>query len=251
MTSTGRTLNFLVTNPNFKNFKKMNRYDQDLQDLLGFVKMYGTVRDGEVSIFSKNVTHNMKSGFPKSTVFENPDWDKLLNGVLDFIKANREAFDALIERIKQEPYSHDMALSNMVFYVRPLTADERTHFWLNSNEMGSLTLDEVRELDHYDAQWKGVPKGALSIMWTNAYSSVLDLNPKMQFNAFILSILARETNMMPDWVMGNIGTLSVMQDDDVQELLEKESYWLPTFYINEEFNLDSEFDASMFEMVEA
>lgn len=229
----------------------MNRYDQDLQDLIGFVKMYGTLRENEVTMFMRSINHNMKAGFPRSTVFENPEWEKLLAGVIDYMKVNSEQFENLISKIKEDPYSHDLALSNMVFYVRPLTIDERTHFWLNSNQIGTMTLDEVRALDHYDEQWQGVPKGALSMMWTQAYSHVLDLNPKVQFNAFILSILARETQMMPDWVMGNIGTVSLMNEDDVQELLEKESLWLPTFYINEEFSLDAEFDSSMFEMVEA
>lgn len=229
----------------------MNRYDQDLQDLIGFVKLYGTLRENEVSMFTRSVNHNMKAGFPRSTIFENPEWEKLLAGVIDYIKANSEQFENLIGKIKGDPYSRDLALSNMVFYVRPLTIDERTHFWLNSNQIGTMTLDDVRALDHYDERWQGVPKGALSMMWTQAYSHALDLNPKVQFNAFILSILARETQMMPDWVMGNIGTVSLMNEDDVQELLEKESLWLPTFYINEEFSLDAEFDSSMFEMVEA
>lgn len=229
----------------------MNRYDQDLQDLTSFVKQYGTPRENEVTMFMRSINHNMKAGFPRSSVFENPEWEKLLAGVIDYMKVNSELFENLIDKIKTQPFTHDLALSNMVFYVRPLTIDERTYFWLNANNIGKMTLDEVRALDHYDEQWQGVPKGALSMMWTQGYSHILDLNPKVQFNAFILSILAVETQMMPDWVMGNVGTVSLMNDDDIQDLLEKKSLWLPTFYINEEFSLDTEFDLSMFKMVEA
>lgn len=228
----------------------MNRYDQDLQDLTSFVKQYGNPRENEVTMFMRSINHNMKAGFPRSSVFENPEWEKLLAGVIDYMKVNSELFENLIDKIKTQPFTHDLALFNMVFYVRPLTIDERTHFWLNANNIGKMTLDEVRALDHYDEQWQGVPKGALSMMWTQGYSHVLDLNPKVQFNAFILSILAVETQMMPDWVMGNVGTVSLMNDDDIQDLLEKKSLWLPTFYINEEFSLNAEFDLSMFKMVE-
>jgi hypothetical protein len=229
----------------------MNRYDQDLQDLIGFVKQYGTLRENEVTMFMRSINHNMKAGFPRSSVFENPEWEKLLAGVIDYMKVNSELFENLIDKIKTQPFTHDLALSNMVFYVRPLTIEERTHFWLNANSIGEMTLDEVRALDHYDEQWQGVPKGALSMMWTQSYSHLLDLNPKVQFNAFILSILAIETQMMPDWVMGNVGTVSLINDDEIQDLLEKKSLRLPTFYINEEFSLDAEFDLSMFRMVEA
>ena len=107
----------------------MNRYDQDLQDLIGFVKQYGTLRENEVTMFMRSINHNMKAGFPRSTVFENPEWEKLLAGVIDYMKVNSELFENLIDKIKTQPFTHDLALSNMVFYVRPLTIEERTKAW--------------------------------------------------------------------------------------------------------------------------
>lgn len=247
----GKTLSFSVTNPSFnQKFKKMNRYDDSLQNLIGLVRESGTVRENEQSFFGRTVLHNMKAGFPQSTVFPNPYWKELLSNTFNYLKDNKEILESVLEKMKSDPFSNDHVFSNVVFYIRPLSADERTHFWLRSNEMGEMTLDDVRALDHYDEKWTGVPVGALSLLWNQSYTHALDINSQMQFNAFILSMIAKQTNLMPDWLMGNIGTVALSVDDDITEILETESKWLPTFIINDEFDLFADqFDESWFEMI--
>ena len=250
MNYTVRTLSYSVTTQSYKHptIIKMNRFDQDYQELAHSVRLYGVQRNEVISVFGKQFIHNMKSGFPIGSIFPRDHWHNTLEHAVDGLKT--ENWQQLANRIIEDPFSNSHYLGETVFYVRPLTKDESSFFWCKRNPEAAkgLTLEQLNEIDYLDPQWNKIPDGAISMSWNQAFVNVMDLHLLTSYYGFVIALVAHETNMMPDWVVANLGTVALHQDDDEAEILDQPSKdWLPTFYIADDFKLfESDFDLNYF-----
>ena len=82
-----------------------------------------------------------------------------------------------------------------------------------------------------------IPKRAISLMWNQrSVDTFLGLPFNIASYGLLLEILAREVNMMPDELIGNLGDVHLYTNhtDQAKEQISRKSFRLPTLKINEE-----------------
>jgi len=91
----------------------------------------------------------------------------------------------------------------------------------------------------------GVPKRAISLMY-NARSQDVPLGTPFNLASYglLLTIIAREVNMIPDELISNMGDCHIYlnQIDGVEELLKREPYDLPKLKISDVINFNGSID---------
>jgi thymidylate synthase len=84
--------------------------------------------------------------------------------------------------------------------------------------------------------WENIPTRAISLMW-NQRSCDFPLGIPMNIASYalLLTIIAKEVNMVPDELIGNLGDCHIYlnQVDGVKEQLTREPFELPKLKINE------------------
>jgi thymidylate synthase len=113
-------------------------------------------------------------------------------------------------------------------------------------------LDET--LDRHN-----VPKRAISLMWNQrSVDTFLGLPFNIASYALLLEIIAKEVNMVPDELIGNLGDVHLYSNhiEQAKEQIRREPYKLPTlkhmktddFYksLGEDINLISHLDSTYF-----
>jgi thymidylate synthase len=107
-------------------------------------------------------------------------------------------------------------------------------------------LGYVKNIDPLD--W--APKRAISLMWNQrSVDTPLGLPFNIASYALLLEMIARETNMVADELIGNLGDCHVYldQQDGVREQLTRQPMALSKLVINDEFWNP---DASLFDQIE-
>jgi thymidylate synthase len=154
---------------------------------------------------------------------------------------NIDQISELIRLLKESPDSRRMVvnawavhdLPNMVLppchygfqvYTRELSESERFNWY------GQPHHDHIeQEMDQ-----NNVPKRAISLMWNQRS---VDIPLGLPFNiasyGLLLEIIAKEVNMVPDELIGNLGDCHVYenQQDGVKEQLKRDSFKLPVLNI--------------------
>lgn len=125
-------------------------------------------------------------------------------------------------------------------YTRVLNLDERID-WLNANS-SSKSLDWLSEhLDQMD-----VPKRAISLSWNQrSVDTFLGLPFNIASYAMLLSLIAKEVNMVSDELIGNLGDthLYVNHIEQAKEQLDREPMsHLPKLKLDDVDILNGEFD---------
>jgi thymidylate synthase len=120
-------------------------------------------------------------------------------------------------------------------YTRELSISERLD--LASKTYSVFEPSDFYRVDHEEIdKLYPVPKRAISLMW-NQRSCDFPLG--IPFNiasyALLLEIIAKEVNMVPDELIGNLGDCHIYKNqiDGVKEQLKRESFELPTIKITE------------------
>jgi len=119
-------------------------------------------------------------------------------------------------------------------YTRLLTAHERLKIL---QEKGYGRLDGTPLRFGYEEQYKifNVPTRAISLMFNMLNTDVfLGLPFNIASYGLLLSLLAKEVNMVPDELIGNLGDthLYLNHIEQVTEQIEREPYELPTLNLN-------------------
>jgi thymidylate synthase len=112
-------------------------------------------------------------------------------------------------------------------YTRELTRSERSHYW--GIPKGQYFLDDV--LDEYN-----IPKRAISLMWNQrSVDTFLGLPFNIASYALLLEIIAKEVNMVPEDLIGNLGDVHLYKNhiEQAKEQIERTPYDLPTIQITE------------------
>ena len=118
-------------------------------------------------------------------------------------------------------------------YTRELNHEERINLCLELKpESKFASFVETNEILMDD--WN-IPKRAISLMWNQRSVDVpLGLPFNIASYGLLLEIIAKEVNMVPDELIGNLGDCHIYtnQIDGVKEQLTREPFELPTLKMN-------------------
>jgi thymidylate synthase len=168
--------------------------------------------------------------------------EKLMNGV--------DQIQTLINDLKTNPDSRRLMvnawnvgeLDQMVLppchygfqvYTRELSEIERGILYSKKME-GYVDTDDVKTTEHYDGM--NIPKRAISLMWNQrSVDTFLGLPFNIASYGLLLEIIAKEVNMVPDELIGNLGDVHLYSNhiDQAKEQIERTPYELPTVKITE------------------
>jgi thymidylate synthase len=123
-------------------------------------------------------------------------------------------------------------------YTRELKLGERIELlrkkedsiWLNTGLVESVIEPMLTE--------HNIPTRAISLMWSQrSVDTGLGLSFNVSSYGLLLEIIAKEVNMVPDELIGNLGDCHLYLNhlDGIKEQLTREPYPLPKLIINDEF----------------
>jgi thymidylate synthase len=114
-------------------------------------------------------------------------------------------------------------------YTRELTYEEKkTYMDKHFSGKAQLTLSDFEKFS--------IPSRAISLMWNQrSVDTFLGLPFNIASYALLLTILAKEVNMVPDELIGNLGDthLYLNHIKQAKEQIERDSYELPSLWIND------------------
>jgi thymidylate synthase len=115
-------------------------------------------------------------------------------------------------------------------YTRELTLDERIDYF------NSTKTPLSRSMDYHHAHMDSlrIPKRAISLMWNQrSVDTFLGLPFNIASYGLLLEIIAKEVNMIPDELIGNLGDthLYLNHVEQAKEQIDRKSFELPTLKI--------------------
>ena len=126
-------------------------------------------------------------------------------------------------------------------YTRELNLDERIDLHNGSRDPLNRSSDYFHE--HMDVY--GIPRRAISLMWNQrSVDTFLGLPFNIASYATLLSLIAEEVGMMPEFLVGNLGDTHLYLNhlEQAKEQIEREPYKLPYLRLMNTNLLDGEFD---------
>jgi thymidylate synthase len=118
-------------------------------------------------------------------------------------------------------------------YTTELSDLRRYNIWFNNNyETGMERFFDPKNLPDFDnPYYVPTPKRAISLMWNQrSVDTFLGLPFNIASYALLLEIIAKEVNMVPDELIGNLGDVHLYSNhiEQAKEQLKREPYHLPT-----------------------
>jgi thymidylate synthase len=126
-------------------------------------------------------------------------------------------------------------------YTRKLSMEERLELWYqqNQNKTGKRGMWEIDYVESYEGHKKlnlfNIPTRAISLMWNQrSVDTFLGLPFNIASYGLLLEIIAKEVNMVPDELIGNLGDthLYLNHIEQAKEQVERKPYSLPKLEIN-------------------
>ena len=120
-------------------------------------------------------------------------------------------------------------------YTKELSIDERLHLASQKYEMFDPFDFHTGGHEEIDELYP-VPKRALSLMWNQrSVDTFLGLPFNIASYALLLEIIAKEVNMIPEDLIGNLGDVHLYKNhiEQAKEQIKREPYDLPTIQITE------------------
>ena len=133
-------------------------------------------------------------------------------------------------------------------YTRELSLSERMNLWEkipNKDVMDFPIGDLSDEQYHVVLTQIGVPERSISLMWSQrSCDFLLGIPFNIASYAALLEILAKEVNMVPDELVGNLGDTHLYSNhiEQAKEQISRTPYKLPTLEIKVDNLLDSLMD---------
>jgi thymidylate synthase len=115
-------------------------------------------------------------------------------------------------------------------YTREMTLEERLEWNHQNSDPLNRSVDFFPE--HLDAM--GVPKRKISLMWNQrSVDTFLGLPFNIASYGLLLTLIAKEVNMVPDELIGNLGDTHLYLNHLTQakEQIKRDSYSLPKMYL--------------------
>ena len=122
-------------------------------------------------------------------------------------------------------------------YTRELDDETRYNIWFNNNyETGMERYFNPNDLPDYDnTYYEPTPKRAISLMWNQrSVDTFLGLPFNIASYALLLEIIAREVNMVPDQLIGNLGDVHLYSNhiEQAKQQIARKGLDLPSITIN-------------------
>jgi thymidylate synthase len=125
-------------------------------------------------------------------------------------------------------------------YTRELSRGERMDYWFKNNKPNRDVCDSVdessEEEQHKYFDDANVPKRAISLMWNQrSVDTFLGLPFNIASYGLLLEIIAKEVNMIPDELIGNLGDVHLYSNhiEQAKEQIWRTAYELPKVEITE------------------
>jgi thymidylate synthase len=130
------------------------------------------------------------------------------------------------------------------FFTRELSLEERVNIF-NSKLISQGIRTQIATVDVDESYWRksleetkhDIPTRAISLMWNQRSVDVpLGLPFNIASYALLLEIIAKEVNMIPEDLIGNLGDCHIYnnQIDGIKEQITRKPYDLPTLKIENE-----------------
>jgi thymidylate synthase len=125
-------------------------------------------------------------------------------------------------------------------YTRELSLEEKCE-WLNKNytmyELGEWTLEKLSDSDYLEEVEVeyNIPTRAISLSWNQrSVDAFLGLPFNISSYALLLRIIAKEVNMVPDELIGNLGDVHLYKNhiEQAKEQMTREPMELPQLDIH-------------------
>jgi thymidylate synthase len=124
-------------------------------------------------------------------------------------------------------------------YTRELSIKERIELWekIPTRNIMDFPIGELTEEQYHEVLDKmGVQRRAISLMWNQrSVDTFLGLPFNIASYGLLLEIIAREVNMVPDELIGNLGDVHLYSNhiEQAKEQMKREPFELPTVTITE------------------
>jgi thymidylate synthase len=125
-------------------------------------------------------------------------------------------------------------------YTKELSRGERMDYWFKNNKPNRDVCDSVdessEEEQHKYFDDANVPKRAISLMWNQrSVDTFLGLPFNIASYGLLLEIIAKEVNMVPDELIGNLGDTHLYSNhiEQAKEQMHRRPYDLPKIQITE------------------
>lgn len=197
--------------------------------------------------------HKDGTPFTKEEFLEKLRTDKEFND--EFGNKGIDQISDLIKQLKEIPDSRRMLVSawnpsdlphqvlppchySFQVYTRELSDEERLSWMKNNKSNVVLPMRDPSVEFSMDEFFKpyGVPKRAISLMW-NQRSCDLFLGIPFNIASYglLLEIIAREVNMVPDELIGNLGDVHLYSNhiEQAKEQISRTPYELPKLVIDQ------------------
>ena len=172
-------------------------------------------------------------------------WDGIdqIQEVIDTLKNNPDSRRMLVSAWNVN-YLDEMTLPPCHYgfqvYTRELNLDER----INIHNQGSISKSSDYFHEHLDDM--GVPRRAISLSWNQrSVDTFLGLPFNIASYAMLLCLIAKEVNMVPEQLIGNLGDTHLYLNhlEQAEEQISREPFeHLPKLKLNNVKLLDGEFD---------
>jgi thymidylate synthase len=122
-------------------------------------------------------------------------------------------------------------------YTRKLSLTERRNLVTPEMHQQIYTGGDSSTLSHSEIDQWGVPKRAISLMWNQrSVDTFLGLPFNIASYGLLLEIIAKEVNMVPEDLIGNLGDVHLYNNhiEQAEEQLSRTPYELPKLKIEDE-----------------
>ena len=188
-------------------------------------------------------THEDGTPFTKEEFLQKLKTDNEFND--EFGNKGIDQISELIKQLKENPDSRRLLVSawnasdlphqvlppchyGFQVYTRELSDDERFRLYVKrDNPLYPLNVEDV---DKY-LTLIGIPTRAISLMWNQrSVDTGLGLSFNIASYSLLLMMIAKQVNMIPDEVIGNLGDVHLYLNhiEPIKEQLTREPYELPT-----------------------
>jgi thymidylate synthase len=125
-------------------------------------------------------------------------------------------------------------------YTRELSMEERVYIFNNKKESGEVIVPEFKTVGDMNG-WTNklleetIPTRAISLMWNQrSVDTFLGLPFNIASYGLLLEIIAKEVNMIPDELIGNLGDVHLYSNhiEQAKEQIGREPFELPKLKID-------------------
>ena len=121
-------------------------------------------------------------------------------------------------------------------YTRELTYSERYKLWFSNNYETGMEYHEDNVPDFENSYYESTPTRSISLMWNQrSVDTFLGLPFNIASYGLLLEIIAKEVNMVPDQLIGNLGDVHLYNNhiEQAKEQIKREPFPLPTLKFSE------------------